>query len=253
MQIRHGFDGLVMLSVACLGGVTSLCAQNPSDTKVSTYAPVKDAEAQLKYYLGRLEKDLGDEESYDEDHHSRVALDASTVAVLALSLGRHDEETKYRKPAAQLIRLAVELADCSDDFDAAKEKLAEFKAAATSGDKAEETTWEPSAELVYLMKQVPNVNAPLRQGVWNRRFARSLDRTAGHAVTLAVIAQASMLDTTYCGDEEDEMEWQRICAELRDASAQVYKALRAKDQEKAKDGADRIAKTCDACHHRFRD
>ncbi len=158
-----------------------------------------------------------------------------------------------RRPAAKLIELAVELAGSSDDMVAAKEKLAEFKAAATSSDAAKELIWEPTAELVYLMKQVPNVNAPLRRGVWNRRFARSIDRTAGHAVTLAAIAQASMLDTTYCGDEEDEMEWQRICAELRDASAQVYKALRAKDQEKAKDGADRIAKTCDACHHRFRD
>lgn len=253
MQIRHRFVVLVMLSVACLGGITSRAAPQPNDTKVSTYAPVKDAEAQFNYYLGRLEKHLGDGASYDEDHQRRVALDASTLAALALSLGMHDEETKYRRPAAKLIELAVELADSSDDFEAAKKKLAEFKTALHSDVAAEPTTWEPAAELVYLMQQVPNVNAPLRQGVRSRRFERSIDRTAGHAVTLAAIAQASMLDTTYCGDEDDEMEWQRICAEMRDAAAQVYKALRAKDQEKAKAGAERIAKTCDACHHRFRD
>ena len=62
-----------------------------------------------------------------------------------------------------------------------------------------------------------------------------------------------MAHTDYCGDEEDEKEWKQICAEMRDACADIYKALMAKDQEKAKAGNARVVKTCDACHHRFRD
>ncbi len=244
-----GFLYLLMTT----GCVEIVYAQKADDINVSAYAPVKETESQLVYYLERIEKDLTDEATYEEDQQNRVALDASTVAVLAILLGMHDEETKYQKQASKVIELAIELADSSSEFADAKEKLAELKAAVDSGTSAGKTTWEPAADLGLLMKQVPIVNNSLRRGVTGRRFARSIDSTAGHAVTLAAIAQASLIDTSYCGDEEDEKEWQKICADMRDASAEVYKALRAKNQDRAKAGIAKIVKTCDACHHRFRD
>ena len=115
-------------------------------------------------------------------------------------------------------------------------------------------TWdEPVADLAMLMQQVPIVNASLRKGVNGRRFSRDAKRSAGRAVTLAVIAQASMMDTTYCGDEEDEKAWKKICADMRDACAEVYKAMLDKDQKRAKAANAKVVETCDACHHKFRD
>ena len=62
-----------------------------------------------------------------------------------------------------------------------------------------------------------------------------------------------MMNTDYCGDEDDEKAWKKICVDMRDACTDVYKALLAGDQDKAKAGNQRVVETCDACHHRFRD
>ena len=119
--------------------------------------------------------------------------------------------------------------------------------------KDKEIVWEPIADLSQLMKQVPIVNNKLRRGVNGRRFRRSRDATAGHAATLAALAQASLLDTTYCSDEDDEKKWQEICAEMRDAAYSVNQYVRKGDQAAAKKGLARLVETCDACHHSFRD
>jgi len=101
---------------------------------------------------------------------------------------------------------------------------------------------------------VPIVNDKLRRGVNDkRRFERNAESTSVHAVTLAAIANASMMDTNYCSDEADEKEWEKICVDMRDACADIYKALLEKDQEKAKVGNARVVESCDACHHKFRD
>ena len=137
----------------------------------------------------------------------------------------------------------------------AKEAYEKLTAALKAKPKGEELSWdEPVADLALLMQQVPIVNDALRRGVNDkRRFKRNAEKTAARAVTLAAIAHASMMDTTYCGDEEDEKAWQEICANMRDACADVYKALMKKDQAKAKEGNARVVETCDACHHKFRD
>jgi hypothetical protein len=229
-------------------------AQEKQSVIVSTFAPAKDTEAQLQDFLERIEKDLEDKALYGESEQKRVALNASTVAVLALTLGMHDKDTRFKSSASKLIELASELAENAETFDEATNLNARLAAVVKSLPKGEKVSWdEPVADLAMLMQQVPIVNDQLRRGVTDkRRFARNVAGTAGKAVTLAAIAQASMVDTTYCGDEADEKEWQKICAEMRDACADVYKALLNKDQEKAKEGNARIVKTCDACHDKFR-
>ena len=221
--------------------------------KVSSYAPVKDAEAQLKYFIEKIGKDI-DSDEYGEAEQKRVGLDASTVAVLALTLGMHDEKTKLKPAASKLIAVAGELAENAEDHDAAKGKHAELLAIFKKPTKGEKVTWdEPVADLAMLMQQVPIVNDGLRRGVNDkRRFERTAKKTAARAVTLAAIAQASMLDTNYCSDEEDEKAWQKICADMRDSCADVYKALLKKDQDAAKAANKKVVETCDACHEKFR-
>jgi hypothetical protein len=241
------------LLIASFWSATAVQAQSASSPLVSTYAPVADLESEVKTYLDRIAADVADKDGYGEDQRGRVSKDASTVAVLGLMLGMHDQENRQKKSAAALVELAVELAGGVEDIEGARTTLGKIKAAWENPSAGEPITWKPVADLALLMQQVPNVNNALRRGVTSGRFERSIDRTAGHAVTLAAIAQASLLDTTYCGDEDDEQAWRKICADMRDAAADVYRAVRKKDQEAAKAGLERIVATCDACHHRFRD
>ena len=230
-------------------------SQDEEAFKVSAFAPLKDVESQLDYFVGKIGRDLADKEEYGESEQKRVGLDAYTVAVLSLTLGMHDEKSELKKSASELVEIANELAESADDHEAASGLLAKFKSTMESKPEGEPLTWdEPVADLAMLMVQVPIVNDGLRRGVNDkRRFKRNAKRTAPRAVTLAAIAQASMMDTGYCSDEEDEKAWKKICADMRDACADVYRALMAGDQEKAKAGNAKVVETCDACHHKFRD
>ena len=254
---------LSFLSVAavCLGLSLPISAQDAdapakeaSKPKTSHFAPVKDTEAQLKYYIQKIGKDLADKSEYSEAQIKRVGLDASTVSVLAFTLAIHDKESKLKPAASKLMTLATEVAENAEEFDAAKEAHDQLSAAFAKPEKGEAVALdEPVADLAMLMQQVPIVNAGLRKGVDDkRRFARNVKRTAPKAVTLAAIANASMMDTNYCSDEDDEKAWQAICADMRDACADVYKALMKKDQAAAKKANQRVVETCDACHDKFR-
>jgi len=234
-------------------------AEKKSKVKVSAFAPLKETEAQLKYFIEKIGKDLSDKEEFGEAEGKRIGLDASTVSVLALTLGMHDQKSKLQPVALQLIELSGAVAENAEDFDKAKKAHDALLAALTKPAKPEKKPKpleldEPVADLAMLMQQVPIVNAGLRKGVDDkRRFARNAQkRTAPKAVTLAAIANASMMDTNYCGDEEDEKAWKAICADMRDACADVYKALMKKDQAAAKKANQRVVETCDACHDKFR-
>ena len=253
---------LFLITAFCLVAFQPSTAQDAEATKagdsskhkVSLFAPVKDTEAQLKYFIQKIGRDLADKSEYGEAQIKRVGLDASTVSVLAYTLGIHDQESKLKPAASKLIELAGEVAENSEDFDATKAAHDALAAAFAKPEKADPVdAGEPVADLAMLMQQVPIVNAGLRKGVDDkRRFARSAKRTAPRAVTLAAIAHASMMDTNYCSDEDDEKAWKSICADMRDACADVYKALMKKDQDAAKKANQRVVETCDACHDKFR-
>jgi hypothetical protein len=243
---------LWVLPVVLAGVVGAAPEETASDVPVSRYAPIQDIRQQLNYFFDELRRDLADEAQYDADHQGRVANNANTLAVLAQTLANYDADVPEKKNAAGLLQGSLELAGAADSFAKAKAAWAKLEAARTASSDPQ-PGWEPVADLAVLMKQVPIVNNSLRSGVTSRRFERSADRTAGFAATLAAIAQASSVDFNYCSGPEDEQEWRRICVEMRDACADVNQAIRKLDQAAAQTGLDRIVKTCDACHHRFRD
>ena len=252
--MNHRQIVFVWLIVSTVIG-SSVMGQDSPKLKVSAFAPVKDAEAQLKYFVTKIGRDLDDKEDFGEAQHKRIALDGSTVSVLALTLGMHDKKSELKSAASKLIEHAVELVESSEDFDAAKSAHSALMKALDEKPAGEALSWEePVADLALLMQQVPIVNDGLRRGVNDkRRFKRNATKTAARAVTLAAIANASMMDTSYCADEDDEKAWKQICADMRDACVDVYKALLEKDQAKAKAGNAKVVESCDACHHKFRD
>lgn len=237
----------------CLAAVAN--TEDAKPAKTSSFAPLKPTMAQLDYFMSKIGKDLATEDEYGDAEQKRVGLDASTVVVLGMTLGTHDEKNPLKASAGKIASLAAELAENADDREAATKVYESLKTTIKEKSESEEAAWdEPIADLAMLMQQVPIVNDGLRRGVNDkRRFARNAQRVAPKAVTLAAIAHASMLDTNYCSDEEDEKAWKAICIDMRDACADVYAALMAKDQKKAKEGNARVVESCDACHHKFRD
>ena len=85
------------------------------------------------------------------------------MAVLALVLGLHDQDNKYKAAAPALLKASQKLA-ATKDFASAAAAVAAVKAATTdtSGSLAE-LKWEKVASMPELMKQVPLVNTKLKR------------------------------------------------------------------------------------------
>lgn len=250
-MIRQRYTLFALLAAVVLA--TTAVTADPTPAKPSTYAPVKDVVDQVKVFLGRLETDLEDKDAYEKEVQERVEKDANTVAVLAAVLGVHDEAHEKKATAKALLTASQEIAKNAKDFEKAGAALKKAQAAWEATDGDGKTSLEGVADLAQLMKQVPIVNNSLRNGVTGTRFERQKEKTAATAATLAAIAEVSAFDESYIADESDKPEWMRICFEMRDATAAVAKATRAGDQETAKKELDRVVKTCDDCHAKFRD
>jgi hypothetical protein len=220
--------------------------------KPSSYAPAADLASQIESFIKQIDADLASEAEYGADQKSRVAKDANTLIALAQVLANHDEDHPLRKAAPAVVKTARDLADAADEFADAKKALAAVKESLRSmaGGQA---NWEPAAELGQLMKQVPIVNNRLRAGVTGKRFDRLIEQNAGLATTLAAMAQVSTYDKAYCSSKEEESTWEKVCGDMRSAAADVQVAVRKKDVAAARDGLEKLVKTCDACHADFRD
>lgn len=221
--------------------------------KPSTYAPAKDLIAQVEFFLDRIETDLEDPDEYLEEQQKRVGMDANTVAALAAVLGVHDEEHPLKAGAAALVQHAKGMAKNVKDYGTTKAEFVKAIQALEATSGGGKVGLAGSGDLAQLMRQVPIVNNSLRSGVMGTRFERLKEKSAASAATLAAIAEVSAYDDSYCVEDDDLEKWQKICYEMRDASAAVAKATRAGDQETAKKQLDRLVQTCDDCHHAFRD
>ncbi len=243
---------ITMMLPLCLFAVAARAAE-PQDAKPSTYVSAEDLVAQFEFYLQRVSEDLAEEGSFGELQQSRVPKDANTLAVLALVLGKHDKENKLQKAAPAVIPAAVEIGSAGTDYKKAAVGLAKLNAALQTSGKPEELAWEGVADIAELMLQVPRINSSLKRYVDDdRRFSRYIDKSIGSATTLAAIAQATMMDDTYCGDEEDHQEWIRHCATMRDAAAEIIAACRQKDQAAARQSYGKMMTACEACHASFK-
>jgi hypothetical protein len=241
--------GILSLTTASI----ALTADEVAETKPSTYAASKDLIAQVNFYLERLTTDLEDASAYGEEQQDRVIKDANTLAVLGTALGLHDEQHDLKAGAPALTEAAKELAKNSKDHAKASEALKKAQAALEVKSGGGKVAWEGAADLSQLMKQVPIVNNSLRQGVTGQRFARLKEKTAQTAATLAALAEASAHDTSFVSDEADTPQWVKISREMRDSSAAIARMVRAGDQAGATKELDVLVKTCDDCHHKFRD
>ena len=82
-------------------------------------------------YIGELETATATEDDY-KDSQAKISQGANTLIVIALALGLHDQDSKYKASASALIEAARVLA-AAKDFQAAKTAVAGLK---TAADKA---------------------------------------------------------------------------------------------------------------------
>lgn len=253
--------GLAMLFLAAASMIAAgaiqarndaACLDDAARPKPSTYAPIKDLQQQVGYFLQRIQTDLSDPDDYTEDQQGRIEKDASTLVVIGAVMAHHDEEGAHRRVGAAIVPAADKLAASVKNYERAKDALAALEKAIDEGSDADAPDLEGVADLATLMQQVPIVNNALRRSVSGRNFNREIDRAAGLAATMAALSEISWHDTNYCAGEDEEKIWREVCDEMRDASAEANRAIRANDLDAATLALDRVARTCDACHEHFR-
>jgi hypothetical protein len=221
----------------------------PAAPKLSTLAPAADLEAQTKKYVADLGKATASEEAYKDLPEGKISRDASTVAVLALALGLHDQPSAYKDYAGAMIPAAQKLAAAAD-YESAKKAAADLKAAAEGEGKADgELKWVKLASMKALMEQVPLISTSLKRAVAKK--AKQKD-AQGLSAVLAVIAQGSMANVADTKKPEAAKQWFEFCAQMRDAAAAVNAGIHAKEiQSEEEPRMDKLQKTCEDCHAVF--
>lgn len=227
----------------------------PTPPPASQFAPADDLTAQVDYYIKRVGETLANKDQFDDTAKAKIKKDGNTLAVLGLLLGLHDQDNRVKPQAGDLIQAAQALAKAAD-FDAASNAFGNVKKAASGEGAASNpvpSQWKKVASLGQLMKQVTAINAALKRGVTTpKRLEQLKDESAGHAVTLAAIAQASMYDTHEVKNPADMDKWYEYCAQMRDAAGQVNAAVRAGDHAKTTAAMLSLANSCETCHKVFR-
>ncbi|HLA83539.1 MAG TPA: hypothetical protein VJL29_01990 [Thermoguttaceae bacterium] len=251
MSPRNSTTWIVLLAIVVLtGAATEALAQAPPEAPpVSKYAPAKDLAEQVDYYVGRLEESVASPEDY-KDYAERLAKDANTLTVIALALGLHDENSRYKAAAPAIIKASRQLGEAKD-YASAKKAVEEVKKSISAKDDPAALKWEKVAVLRQLMLAVPAVNTQLKRNIKLRRPKKDAPKAAGRAAVIAVIGQSSLYHSGDTTKPELAAQWYKYCEEMRDAAAEVNKATQQVDKPAARKGMQKLQESCDHCHKVF--
>ncbi len=236
------------MAVALLFAVSQILAADlPPAPPLSTLAPVDDLVGQVESCVEELESCVESKEEY-EDSAEKLERYCNTLAVIALTIGLHDQNSKLKLAAPGLVKASQELA-AAKDFASARAGVARVKAAMSSSGNPAALRWAKVASLHALMEQVPLVNTRLKR--YMRRFDRGAPMIAGYSASLVAIGQASMANADETTAPDKVAEWYKYCLHMRDGSAALNKAAHAKDEEAAKAAMAILQQSCDDCHAVF--
>lgn len=218
--------------------------------KISSFAPAEDLVNQVDYFVQRLDRAVEVEEDY-LDSAGKIAKDSNTLIVVALALGLHDQENKYKSRAGALMQASAGVA-AATEYAAAKKAVAAVKAAAAGqGPPNANLKWEKVASLKQLMEQVPLIESRLKRGLKPSRFEKQAEKSAGYSAVIAVIGHGAMADTSAAKNGQEIAKWKGFCVQMRDAAAAVNAAVHAKDLEATTAAMTNLSKSCDDCHAVF--
>lgn len=227
------------------GGVQ---AAEPAQTPaLSTLVPVEDLIGQADDYVEELEDCVEDLEEY-QDSVDKIKRYADSLAVIALAIGLHDQDSRLRKAAPALVKASQELAGAAD-FPSARAGVANVKAALSSNGDPSSLKWTRVASLKTLMEQVPLINTKLKRYI--RRFEKGAPYIAGNSAALVAIGQGSLHNAGETEAPDKVAEWYKYCVDMRNSAAALNKAVHAKNEDAAKTAMDALQQSCDRCHAVF--
>ncbi len=220
---------------------------------MSKSLPVDDLLAQVKQSTTDLDAWTGDEKIFAERADS-IKDEAHTLAAIAVILAMHDQEHPLKpNNGLGLLLVGAQAVSKAKDRAAALAGVEQIKLAQSADRPASPpATIAPAkvASLGRLMNRVAATNSKLRNAL-RRLDPRRADENARHATTLAAIGQAIVFDTHEVKNPADLPKWFAMSNEMRDAFAELSRAIRAGDKDAATTASTRVQKNCDACHEVF--
>jgi len=248
MTGKQSLSVITLLALALIlsfGGLQA--AELTPAPALSTLVPVNDLADQIEYYVEELEECVEDSEEY-EDSVDKIKRYSSTLAVLALAVGLHDQNSELRKAAPVLVKASQELANAKD-YAAAKAAFSGIEAALSASGNPATLKWAKVADLHALMEQVPLINTRLKRYI--RRFDKGAPYIIGNSAALVAIGQGSMANADETEAPDKVAEWYKYCIQMRDSAGALNKAVHAEDEAAAGIAMEALQQSCDDCHAVF--
>jgi len=238
--------------IAVLGAFMAQVQAHAADApKVSTFAPAEDLARQADKYIESMKNTVASQGEYN-DSEGKIGRDSNTLIVIALALGLHDQDNKYKARAGTLIKAAQDVA-ATKDYASAKKAVATLeKAAAASGRAQAKLKWEKVASLPDLMKQVPMVNTKLKLCVSKTNFKKKAKDSAGYSAVIAAIAQGTIADTSATKNAAQVKQWQKFSKAMRDHAGAANAAIRKGDRPASDKAMKKLNQSCEDCHAVFK-
>ena len=243
---------LLSLSSAAVALALSLPCDAAPPVKIKEVAPVADlvteADAKIKLIEGHLEN----ETTFDEVKKDRkLATDAYVLAILAQGVAEHDDASAWKATAAD-VREAARQVGSAKTYDDAKKAFATLKEAhAGKGSGAKvEADWAKVGRLGRTMVEVSKRQTKLRRAT--KKLPEDTSEAARDASVLAVLALTIHADTHEVKNPADKPEWYKLSDEFRGIAMDLNKSLVAKDAEGSKAAFNKLGKSCQTCHDKFK-
>lgn len=244
---------LIALSLLSIAAVWLIPANAAAPVKVDGVAPAGDLAAEAEARIADLEGYLENESTFSQAVKSHsIAQDAGVLACLAQALAEHGAKDGVKIAAPALRDAALALRDSKTLAEAkqAMEKVKQAQSGKASGDAAVEHPWNKLIGMHEMMEEINSRNASLRRVI---RRPRNPEKDSLHASTLAVLGLAMRADTHEVKNKGDLPEWESLAETFQQNMTQLADAMKKKDTAAAREHYLNAAKSCNACHQKFRE
>ena len=252
---------ILPLSIAAVALCVSLLApvEAAAPAKISTVAEAADIVAEARHQLAILEELAKNQAAFEQALKvNGIAQAGGVLACLAQALVEHDKIGDVKVAAADLRDAALAVRN-EKNLNAVKGGIAKIEAALNgkAGDAKKEYSWTKLVNMHRMMEEANSRYSKLRRTVTNmrRRPERKFDveEATGHAVALAVLGLPMYADTHEVKDKKDIPEWQEYSMIYRNSTAELVKAIKAKNGNKAYEAWKTAGESCSKCHEVFRE
>lgn len=220
-----------------------------------------DMESQFTKFFAKLDRDLEDLSLGGDfgDASGNLMRDANVLVLLAMAIAQSDESGDLKAAAPAVLADAKALL-AAGDAEAAAAAVKAIKAdVAFPAGSAAPVRWERAAQLAPLMgKIVPSLTSEIKRLSKNEKTllrAGNIDKVAGAAALLAVVAEGSRLNVSETTAPDQDALWKEYCDEFAVLSLNVNRTARALSNGGAFDdyaaALKELEKTCSVCHAKF--